>query len=80
MTGKQFQSAVGGLGARVREAREAAGQTTRSLAELAGMSAPGVTRIEMGDSGASLAAVERLAWALEVRAGWLAFGEEPRAR
>ena len=77
---KTMVSGVPGLGARVREARLAAGETQASLGALAGISGPGVARIEGGASQPSLETAERLAWALEVRAGWLAFGEEPRSR
>lgn len=79
MTRGRFQSGVGDLGARLHDAREAAGETQRSLGEAAGITGPAVARYEGGDSRPSLEVVELLAHALEVRAGWLAFGEEPRA-
>lgn len=79
MVKERFQSGVGGLGARLHEAREAAGETQRSLGEAAGVTGPAIARYEGGDARPSLEVVELLAHALGVRAGWLAFGEEPRA-
>ena len=73
-----FRSGVEGVGERLHDARESAGETQRSLGEAAGISGPAVARIERGQSRPSLEAAARLAAALGVRAGWLAFGELPR--
>lgn len=77
---ERFHSGVSELGARLREAREAASVTQTSLAEAAGISRPAVSQFESGLKRPELETVERLAFALDVRAGWLAFGEAPRGR
>lgn len=59
---------------RLRETRERAGLSLRALALAAGLSGPGVAKIENGESVPTLDNVEALARALGVSPGWLAFG------
>lgn len=65
------------MGQRLLARRNELGLRQVDLAERAGATQPAVVRIEHGYRGASVRLVERLAAALGVRAGWLAFGEGP---
>lgn len=55
------------FGERLRELREKRGETTRSLAELAGMSYAYVNDLERGIKGPTLAIIVRLAIALRCK-------------
>lgn len=59
---------------RLRDTLERAGLSLRALALAAGLSGPGVAKIENGESVPTLDNVEALARALGVSPGWLAFG------
>ena len=72
------QGPVAGFAGRLREAREAAGLTLWGLGDAAGISGPAVSQFEHGPKLPTLETAARLAAALGVRAGWLAFGEPPR--
>lgn len=63
-----------GLPQRLQESRERLGLSLRALALAAGLSGPGVAKIENGESVPTLDNVEALAKALGVSPGWLAFG------
>lgn len=63
-----------GLPQRLQESRERLGLSLRALALAAGLSGPGVAKIEHGESVPTLDNVEALAKALGVSPGWLAFG------
>lgn len=67
------------VGARLREARAATGLSQHALARTVGISQPSLSHAESGIIVPELDTLEALARALGVRAGWLAFGEEPRA-
>ena len=54
------------LGSQVRALRTARGLSQQALAEAAGLSVHSVSRLERGEQGASLEAVERIATALAV--------------
>lgn len=71
---------VEGFPARLRAAREAAGQSQRDVAAAIGVAQPQVARYERGGRHPEYPAAARLAAFLGVRAGWLVFGEEPRER
>lgn len=64
-----------GIGDRLRQARHARGLSTRALSEPAGVSHQTVLHIEDGETIPLLTSCERLAVALDVSPGWLAFGE-----
>lgn len=57
------------IGARIREARKAAGLTQEQLAELAGTSTRTVRDIEKGTGAASLGIVARVAEVVGLRLG-----------
>jgi transcriptional regulator with XRE-family HTH domain len=54
-----------GVGRRIRELREARGLSLKSLAEQCGLSLNAISRIERGESSATVASLHRLAAALE---------------
>ena len=60
--------------ARLQLARQKAGLSLRGLAKAAGLSGPGVQKIETGASVPTIDNVEAIAKALGVSPGWLAFG------
>jgi transcriptional regulator with XRE-family HTH domain len=64
---------------RLRWARKQHGLTQRELAKLTGAGLNTIRRIEQEPESFTpqLGTVEKLASALHIRAGWLAFGEEP---
>lgn len=66
------------VGARLRDARAATGISQHALARFVGISQPSLSHAESGIIVPELDTLEALALALGVRAGWLAFGEEPR--
>lgn len=66
------------LGARLFEARSAAGLTLRALAEMAGISHTAVNGIEKGHQIPAADTIEALAQALSVSPCWLAYGIGPR--
>lgn len=68
------------VGARLREARAAAGITQAALGAAVGVAQPSLAQFEAGVRVPELDALDALAQALAVRAGWLAFGEAPRER
>lgn len=68
------------VGARLREARDAAGLTQRALAAAVDLAQPTIAQFEVGLRVPELDTLAALAQVLRLRAGWLAFGEEPRAR
>ena len=72
-------TSVTGFTERLREARAAAGFSLRGLGRAAGISGPAVSQFEHGPRLPTLETAARLAAALGVRAGWLAFGELPPA-
>ncbi len=76
----RFRSRIDGIGERMREARTLLGITQQGLADELGVSRPAVSQWETGAMHPELATLERAAHVLAVRAGWLAFGEEPRER
>lgn len=63
------------VGGRIRLARESAGWTQEKLAAESGFSQGHLSEIELGHVEPLLATVGRLADALCVSPGWLAFGE-----
>ena len=63
------------IGERLFEARQAAGLGMLALARRAGLANATVNDIEKGRHIPAADTIERLARALRVRAGWLAFGE-----
>lgn len=66
---------IEGIAARLRESREAAGLSTRELAELAGISQASVVHVENDQSpNTSVTTLARLADALKVPREWLIFG------
>lgn len=71
---------------RLRDAVQRAGVTQAWLAARynaisgAAVGSPTISRWIAGDREPTLAAIEVLAVALDVRAAWLAFGDEPRER
>lgn len=60
-----MQSAPADLGALLREARQARGETLEVLASRAGLSAAFLSRLERGEASTSIASLTRLAAALE---------------
>jgi len=76
----RFKSRLDGIGERLREARIAAGMTQEQLAAAVGVSRPAVSQYEHGEMRPGVDTLERAAHELGVRAGWLAFGEDPRER
>jgi transcriptional regulator with XRE-family HTH domain len=64
---------------RLRWARKRHGLTQREIASLTGVGLTTIRRIEQEPESfhPQLGTVEKLAAALHIRAGWLAFGEEP---
>jgi len=78
--GDEAVTGVDGFPARLRAAREAAGQSQRDVASAVGVAQPQVTAYEAGAKRPTYETAERLAAFLGVRAGWLVFGEEPRER
>ena len=64
---------------RLRWARKQHRYTQRELAKLTGVGLATIRRIEQEPESFTpqLGTVEKLAAALHIRAGWLAFGEEP---
>lgn len=66
------------IGERLFEARQAAGLGMLALARRAGLANATVNDIEKGRHIPAADTIERLARALRVRAGWLAFGEGER--
>lgn len=63
-----------GVAARLRQARLARGLASRALGEAASTSHTAILNIEDGRIAPRLDTIERLARALGVRPGWLAFG------
>ncbi len=63
-----------GVGSRLREARLAAGLSGRALAAKAGLSPTAINKIELGKSGVSLEAIERIADALGLHPRELSHG------
>lgn len=66
------------LGARLHEARQAAGLTMRGLAEKAGVSHTTINDIEKGHHFPATDIVEALAQSLRVSPCWLAYGMGPK--
>lgn len=66
------------LGARLFEARKAAGLTMRALAEKGGVSHTAISDIEKGHHMPAADIIERLAQALKVSPCWLAYGMGPK--
>ena len=64
---------------RLASARHEAGMSVRKLAAAAGVSPSVISSYETGRTDPGRAVVERLAKALGVDAGWLAYGESPSA-
>jgi transcriptional regulator with XRE-family HTH domain len=62
---------VGGLGARVRALRRERGLTLKALGRRAGLSHPFLSQVERGLARPSVGSMERIARALDVRAGTL---------
>lgn len=65
-----------GLTSRIQAARSAAGLHRLALEQLAGFARGSLTRLEEGHSKPALDTVERIAQALGVSPGWLAYGDE----
>lgn len=67
------------IGARLRWARRRHGITQEQLSKVSGVSLVTIRRIEQEQGGFApqIGKLEQLASALHIRAGWLAFGEEP---
>lgn len=65
-----------GLTTRVQTARTDAGLHRLALEQLVGFSRGSLTRIEEGHSKPAIDTVERIAMALGVSPGWLAYGDE----
>ena len=68
------------VGARLRHLRDTRALSVRALGALAGVSGAAVHAIEKHPHMPSLATIEKLAKALGVLPGWLAFGTEPIAK
>ena len=66
------------MGARLFEARQAAGLTLRALGEKAGLSHTAVNGIEKGHQIPAADTIEALAQALGVSPCWLAYGIGPQ--
>lgn len=56
--------------------RHAAGLTQEQLAEMAGMTAPGISRLESGKAGYTKSSLENIALALQVEP-WQLLGQRP---
>lgn len=67
------------IGTRLRQARKRKRLTQKGLAEQAGIGLATVRRIEQDDMEPRLETARRLAETLDIRAGWLVFGELPMA-
>lgn len=67
--------ASAGFAARLALARKHHNLTFRELGEFAGVSHTAVQLLEKGDRSPTIETAERLATALDVRPGWLAWGE-----
>jgi transcriptional regulator with XRE-family HTH domain len=67
------------MGERLQRERKKRDLTQVTLAQTTGVGLATIRRIEQHAFEPRLDTVRRLAAALQVRAGWLAFGEEPRA-
>lgn len=67
------------VGARLQWARKKHGLTQEQLSKRSGVGLATIRRIEQEQGGFTpqLGKLENLASALHIRAGWLAFGEEP---
>ncbi len=65
------------MGERLKWSRRRYGWTQRDLARVTGVGLATIRRIEQHEFEPRLETVRRLADTLHVRAGWLAFGEEP---
>ena len=67
------------VGARLQWARKKHGLTQEQLSKRSGVGLATIRRIEQEQGGFTpqLGKLENLAAALHIRAGWLAFGEEP---
>ncbi len=65
-----------GLGQRLRERREEIGMTQQLLAEHAKLTQSSISMYEQGEAMPSIAALKRIAKALEVDAGHLLTGEK----
>lgn len=67
------------IGARLRWARRRHGMTQEQLSKVSGVSLVTIRRIEQEQGGFApqIGKLAQLASALHIRAGWLAFGEEP---
>jgi len=63
-----------GFAARLKEAHERSGLSFRALAQAADLTSWGLQLLEKGEREPKIGTVERLATALGVSAGWLAFG------
>ncbi len=66
------------MGDRLRTGRKDLGWTQADLARESGVGIATVRRIEQHAFEPRIETARRLAATLRVRAGWLAFGEEPR--
>ncbi len=65
------------MGDRLKWCRRRYGWTQRDLARVTGVGLATIRRIEQHEFEPRLDTVRRLAATFHVRAGWLAFGEEP---
>ena len=68
---------MGGIGARLRQARKARKVTQLELAARTGVAHSTVVRIERGQAKPTIETVAKFAEALGVDPKWLAFGDEP---
>ncbi len=68
------------MGDRLRLCRKRSGWTQADLAREAGVGIATIRRIEQHAFEPRIETARRLAAALRVRAGWLAFGEEPATK
>lgn len=67
---------MGNFQTRLQSARERLGMTVKALAAVADVNYSYLYRLEAGRSSPTLPVVDKLAGALGVDAGWLAFGGE----
>ena len=65
----------GGISQRLREAREARAMSLRAVGAAAGITGAAVHAIEKGPTIPQVDTVEKIAKALRIYPGWLAFGE-----
>ncbi len=65
------------MGDRMKWCRRRYGWTQRDLARVSGAGLATIRRVEQHEFQPRLETVRRLAETLHVRAGWLAFGEDP---